>query len=374
MYSVFSSFGNIQDTHDNSCNYLQKADHHNNCNIYFFCKSVISIFSALYSMFNYEYIDINIDVCKHLNYWIYDKIKDNIEYHDVESLYEVLNSNKLFYLQKYHKCSTEDFVKVEGEFNIKNALFLHSEILHWIKESKDKMNASESNSYDKYFGECFKLYKEIKCSDNPSIKEKYNIELTKFLSNFNSAMSSLNDKGIKPLKKGITLSDESICKLEWENIQENIEGEIISRVEAVSTQEGDQGAIDKGPTRSPGLLEPAGAPGHLGLEEMNSPKDRSSIKTDNVHGDVNADTLTEKMANQVGTIGATVAGSSLFLLMMYKYTPLGSWVSTKILGRNKLMENMKKNNYELLLNDVANRDASLNNPMYHISYNSATNH
>ncbi|VVA00246.1 PIR protein [Plasmodium vivax] len=77
------------------------------------------------------------------------------------------------------------------------------------------------------------------------------------------------------------------------------------------------------------------------------------------------------MNKDVGTIGATMAGSSLFLVMMYKYTPLGSWINTKILGRNKLMENMRKNNYELLLNDVRNGEMGLNDTTYGISYNSA---
>ncbi|KMZ96402.1 hypothetical protein PVNG_05864 [Plasmodium vivax North Korean] len=60
--------------------------------------------------------------------------------------------------------------------------------------------------------------------------------------------------------------------------------------------------------------------------------------------------------------------------MPNKYTPLGSWVSTTILMKVKLIDNMKKNNYELLLNDVGNHEPSLNDPMYHIRYNSATNH
>ncbi|VUZ99692.1 PIR protein [Plasmodium vivax] len=55
------------------------------------------------------------------------------------------------------------------------------------------------------------------------------------------------------------------------------------------------------------------------------------------------------------------------------YTTLGSWVNTKILKKDKLMENMKKNNYELFLNDVGNHDVSLNDTMYHISYNSSSN-
>ncbi|KMZ82483.1 hypothetical protein PVIIG_05794 [Plasmodium vivax India VII] len=121
------------------------------------------------------------------------------------------------------------------------------------------------------------------------------------------------------------------------------------------------------------------------------------------------------MPNKVGTVDATLAGCSSLLLMMYKvikhifnkyyhfmlicilhylsmllvinyyifkysyflyryYTPLGSWVSTKILMNVKLMDNMKKNIYELLLNDVGNHEASLNDPMYNIRYNSETNH
>ncbi|CAI7717582.1 PIR protein [Plasmodium vivax] len=77
-----------------------------------------------------------------------------------------------------------------------------------------------------------------------------------------------------------------------------------------------------------------------------------------------------KLNKNVSTIGATFAGTSLFLVMMYKYTPLGSWVNTKILGKNKLMDNMKRNHYELLLNDVQNGDMSLNDTTYSISYNS----
>ncbi|VUZ93903.1 PIR protein [Plasmodium vivax] len=76
----------------------------------------------------------------------------------------------------------------------------------------------------------------------------------------------------------------------------------------------------------------------------------------------------------IGTIIYTSLGSVLPLVTLYKYTPLGPWINTRILGRNKLMENMKKNNYELLLNDVGNHESSLNDPMYHIRYNSETNH
>ncbi|VUZ99651.1 PIR protein [Plasmodium vivax] len=113
------------------------------------------------------------------------------------------------------------------------------------------------------------------------------------------------------------------------------------------------------------------------------PAEHAQLDIPSPTGDLNGDDATirtmhgnsieEITSPKLGTIGATLAGSSLFLIMMYKYTPLGSWVSTRILGRNKLMENMKKNNYELLLSDVGNQEASLNDMMYHISYNSSSN-
>ncbi|GAB69723.1 hypothetical protein PCYB_004720 [Plasmodium cynomolgi strain B] len=139
----------------------------------------------------------------------------------------------------------------------------------------------------------------------------------------------------------------------------------------------------------------------VAVEEANS-SDKVSMDSVPV-GDESESVIPTK----VGTIGATLAGSSLFLIMMYMvkkhifikyyhfvlifilhyyenllktnnyifkyYTPLGSWIKTKLLRRNKLMENMKRNNYELLLNDIENSQAGLKDTMYHIRYNSSSN-
>ncbi|CAG9479567.1 unnamed protein product [Plasmodium vivax] len=148
------------------------------------------------------------------------------------------------------------------------------------------------------------------------------------------------------------------------------------------------GDLRSGPVerKSTVSLESPGKPTSAGLEETepelsNEPAelvssnynrgDESTAQVDRI-ANLNGDPSKSVMHKNVGTVGATLAGSSLFLLMMYKYTPLGSWVSTKILRKDKLMENMKKNNYELLLNDLGNREMGLNDTMYHISYNSAT--
>ncbi|CAG9482878.1 unnamed protein product [Plasmodium vivax] len=90
--------------------------------------------------------------------------------------------------------------------------------------------------------------------------------------------------------------------------------------------------------------------------------------------DINGNPPNTNIPIPAGTILYTSLGSILPLVTLYRFTPLGSWINTKILRRNKLMENMTKNNYDLLLNDVGNHEASLNDSKYHIRYNSATNH
>ncbi|VUZ95026.1 PIR protein, partial [Plasmodium vivax] len=122
---------------------------------------------------------------------------------------------------------------------------------------------------------------------------------------------------------------------------------------------------------TPGVGVPGvGVPGYgTGVEGSSTLKDTQSYAED-----INSKTPNDNTTIPVGTITYTSLGLVLPLVTLYKYTPLGTWVNTKILGRNKLMENMRKNNYELLLNDVGNHEASLNDPMYHIRYNSSTNH
>ncbi|KMZ89372.1 hypothetical protein PVBG_06177 [Plasmodium vivax Brazil I] len=191
-----------------------------------------------------------------------------------------LSNNITFYGNVQNFRTTGDgFIK-------KKSLFLHGEILHWIVKAKEKINSKQSTSYYKYLGKCFNFYKRIKRSDNPSIKEEYGNELNTFESNFNIAISTLKEKRVKIRKEEITLPNTAICKLEWENVQETAE-----------VQAGEQGAITDD-TESVGL-----AP-------------LTSIDP-NVAGN-NGDSSEQFISKHVGTIGATVAGSSLFLLMMYR--------------------------------------------------------
>ncbi|KMZ77353.1 hypothetical protein PVIIG_05501 [Plasmodium vivax India VII] len=279
------------------------------------------------NLFNTDDSHTTINWCDYLNYWIYDYIINSTSCNEYQQFYEKLKILMPKYLPKYD-CNIE-YPTIEHDKLIKKKkISLYTEILYWMEKAYDSIFYTDDPIiYDKFLGECFKFYKTIKCPDNRETKEEYSNELTKFESNFNSAISFLKKKGKKLSKEGITFSDMSICTLEWENIQENKEAETLSSVKEVPSPEGDPEALGKGSTRSSGSLglerasgplEPSGALGLLEQENLNPVGEGSKIDKDTMHEDVNGDPLTEKIPNKVGTIGATVAGSSLFLLMMYK--------------------------------------------------------
>ncbi|SCA59649.1 Plasmodium vivax Vir protein, putative [Plasmodium vivax] len=146
---------------------------------------------------------------------------------------------------------------------------------------------------------------------------------------------------------------------------------------------GREDGFSEAETRSTRPQEEHGQSGSSGLEGETravvrapselSPGSGSLTDSDNLVAGFIGEGSETILPKNVGTIGATLAGSSLFLLMMYKYTPMGSWIYTRVLGKNKLMENMRNNNYESLVNGVEDREVSLNDTMYNIRYNSSSN-
>ncbi|GAB69530.1 CYIR protein [Plasmodium cynomolgi strain B] len=77
--------------------------------------------------------------------------------------------------------------------------------------------------------------------------------------------------------------------------------------------------------------------------------------------------------NSTGTVIGTSLGIVLPLIMIYRFTPLGSWINTKIFRKNKLMENMIRNERELLINNSGIGEMNFDNSRYHLVYNSAHN-
>ncbi|GAB69595.1 hypothetical protein PCYB_003440 [Plasmodium cynomolgi strain B] len=69
----------------------------------------------------------------------------------------------------------------------------------------------------------------------------------------------------------------------------------------------------------------------------------------------------------------TISGVTSILALLYKFTPLGLWINTKILGRDKLLDNIKKNEQQFLLNTAHIRDINSGDTIYRIKYNSVLN-
>ncbi|CAI7718345.1 Plasmodium vivax Vir protein, putative [Plasmodium vivax] len=96
-------------------------------------------------------------------------------------------------------------------------------------------------------------------------------------------------------------------------------------------------------------------------------------RTDNGISDISEEIPNLNTSNPVGTIIGTSLGFVLPLITMYKFTPLGTWINTKILGRNNIMKNIKNNNQDFLLNSSENPEMKLGDTMNRVTYSSATN-
>ncbi|SCA82162.1 VIR protein [Plasmodium vivax] len=88
---------------------------------------------------------------------------------------------------------------------------------------------------------------------------------------------------------------------------------------------------------------------------------------------VSTDSPSAKTNSPAGTIIGTSLGFVLPLITIYRFTPLGNWVNTKVLGRDKLMDNMKKNELEFLLNSAQTQEMNSGDIKYRIKYNSVLN-
>ncbi|VUZ99480.1 PIR protein [Plasmodium vivax] len=332
LYTSFNLRYGIETNYEGICNTLSIGSSNSDCDLRYFCKNVQRLLSELKEKYGKEYKRSFYKACEYLSYWIYDKIPKNCE--KVDDFYTLLDKVKLGFIPAGESCNIQKFRISKENFLAMKTLFFHSEALYYIKNEYTGINKYEKDKYNKFLSEAYKVYKIIMCNSDFQAKENYNNELTKFKTNFNNVIDFLKVKEISISQNEIPLDDKLICHPE-------------SR-----------------PT-STGVLE-------AGSKISQLEKSVASRGTDMVDTVINGDTSLPDTPIKAGTVGATLAGTSLFLLMMYKYTPLGSWVSTKILRKDKLMENMKKNNYELLLNDLGNREMGLNDTMYHISYNSAT--
>ncbi|SCA60771.1 VIR protein [Plasmodium vivax] len=340
------------------------------------------------------------DLCEYLNLWLdvqrsthikgistitdeqwslIDKLWNDLDKHEdiskckrQQDSYDISDKKKHMELLEY--CMYRDHIKKWCEYAIKYPIYTQyycTALSQYTNEYYNKFKSENPCLDNSATDNLYKYYVSQECNlyDMPKTFPKFDLHSKKVLYENNSIIAinkcTNTVESYGPVAKENRSKDEENPDRDAKNaarVEENAsEGKYVhSKLDDHKARLGDDRAkLDVDPAEHAQLDIPSPT------GDLNG--DDATIRT--MHGN----SIEEITSPKLGTIGATLAGSSLFLIMMYKYTPLGSWVSTRILGRNKLMENMKKNNYELLLSDVGNQEASLNDTMYHISYNSSSN-
>ncbi|KNA00897.1 hypothetical protein PVNG_05824 [Plasmodium vivax North Korean] len=125
----------------------------------------------------------------------------------------------------------------------------------------------------------------------------------------------------------------------------------------------------------PGVPEQGGGEHAVGEQEggIEMQETTNLFDTQSDANDVSTDSPSAKETTPVGTIVGTSLGLVLPLITIYRFTPLGSWINTKIFRKDRLMENMIRNERELLLNSSGIGETNFDNARYQIMYNSANN-
>ncbi|SCA60498.1 VIR protein [Plasmodium vivax] len=268
------------------------------------------------------------DRCKYLNYYINYIVKNN--------------SNKNY--------SVEELIKAYGR--LANKLNMCNDSIKVIEESVFKNIEELSNIYyefNKYIN-TINTYQTNDCPDLPQSVQLY----------LNKENTCEGDKNIfcAAVDKFKNYYLSKIKQAKCKNVKYNLESFLsLDNTEIVNNEEEGRQARAK-------VVEHV--TGDRGTEVT-----ATSIHSELDVGDNHDEPSNHNASNPVRTITYTSLGLVLPLATLYRLTPLGSWVNTKILGKNKLMDNMKRNHYELLLNDVRNGEMSLNDTTYSISYNSA---
>ncbi|KMZ77306.1 hypothetical protein PVIIG_06403 [Plasmodium vivax India VII] len=252
--------------------------------------------------------------CDYLAYWIYNNITKSEPCDNHEQFYERLNDLKKKYDNFHNICNLKNFKIGNEEFDKKKKLYLLGEMLNLIKEEYDNISKLLNPSYKQYFEECANIYNDILTQDKCIINKNYKSELTEFKKNFVAAKSFLNEKGLSITNDLIT-HDESICQEQSQAVQIEEErpeaqgegskqvGAEVSALAGMHTQQAAYGVEQRPKTET---------------ESLQTAKENSfNVEGASVAG-VGAHPSEPIVPKNVSTVGATLAGSSLFLLMIYK--------------------------------------------------------
>ncbi|CAI7721699.1 Plasmodium vivax Vir protein, putative [Plasmodium vivax] len=369
LYLLYNKF-NRDDIEDDVMSYCNKrTEFRNNDDLYKLCKMFEKNLSKLPTIMGTE--EDNKEYCRYLTFWINDNIRNIFKRHHFPE------NKQNRYMQAFLSVShlvNEGLSKPHCDYYYDKGItmeiwkkwkdlydYIRNE--HTIQEAinKSKDLCDVYPTYYSYIEKIYKYYKEECCN-------KHDGNCPDYLG-FNEWC-----------KDGKVLNILSCADSHQDYVPPVKSPEVEAKGERVG-EEGEGKEAKKGePALSQDLRGEAPSVGSEGgqflteIDVRGGPLDAEVTETSNIHSGIQnnyGDSPKDNASNPVRTITYTSLGLVLPLATLYRFTPLGSWVNTKILGKNKLMDNMKKNHYELLLNDVRNGDMSLNDITYSISYNSA---
>ncbi|CAI7719399.1 Plasmodium vivax Vir protein, putative [Plasmodium vivax] len=374
---------------DSYCNSLTTGNNADVFNDHSLCKSAINALSYIKYTINSKIFNNNTKWCEYLSYFLHDNIQKCKSCNHTEQLYIELNKIIRADNTMDNNCTIEKFTNDIEDFKKKKELYLLSEILYLIKNEYKYIFYVNEDSYNEFFRKCANIYKEIIPAGNCNKMKEYNSELSEFKKNFDETMSFLNQKEAEKPEKARHVEQDG-AGIREKDVARQVEqdgagiGEKDVAGSGEQDVEGTRGQDRKGQEAKREVSAPEAmheqqeasviGPGRTTETEiLLIPKEDSFKGEATMVPDIDGDTSEPFVPKNVSTIGATLAGSSLFLLMMYKYTPLGSWVNKKVLRKDKLMDNMKKNKQELLLYGFGNREGGINDTMYNIRYSNISN-
>ncbi|CAG9480934.1 unnamed protein product [Plasmodium vivax] len=363
VYSLFYPSDVDMDYLHPQCNYLSTQNQTDVCDYSSLCNKAGNTLSELNSRIRAQNLQNNPKLCEYLSYFINDNIQNNELCNNSQQLYNQLNKIIRDYTALNSKCNIKNFEIAKDAFIKKKKLYLLGEILYSIKEEYGSVFYVKPDLFNNFFGECVDIYKNIVHADNCEIKNEYKKELNDFIDNFNNAKAYLNENNKSISHDYLQSFNESRCQQEL-NGKQAVELPNRGAVQGVKEEAG-----HRGPEGEPG----ASVLAKQSLEQVSSTEvgiEGPAIHMSTSDSEVLKEHTDEKFSSPVGTIIGTSLGFVVPLITIYKFTPLGSWINTKVLGRDNILKNMERNNQHLLLNSTENREINLGDTMYRIKYNS----
>ncbi|SCA60732.1 Plasmodium vivax Vir protein, putative [Plasmodium vivax] len=312
--------------------------------------------------------------CGYFNFWLNEIARKDEPIKEITSSHYENCINYYSRLIGSNKCFSEIYYIENSEFEKKQELY----------HLYDYYNAYNSITFDyskcSFSNFCAKKYNHIigKCNnveDDDFCKELKNFG-NDFLKKILISKEHCKEKIVE------LLSPEDAILIQEEEEEEEDEGEVEEvgegeeKVEEEHLQPQEEELTVKVPPGQVGLEDVAVVEAKLESGEGGGiPSAR--VAAGKIPGYSDSEIFVEHQnsntSKPIGTIIGTSFGFFIPLTMLYKFTPLGNWVNTKVLGRDKLMDNMKKNELEFLLNNTQTQDVNSGDTIYRIKYNSALN-